>query len=111
MIRHLPVYLVEATLISALAWVGLLLAVNALRRLDIDVKPRWGLILTPLWLAVAAIALIMSELIGPEFTLHYYFGIWTLLGGGALWLAVWIRQFAASMRGRFGGMAKARKDG
>ena len=100
MTRHLPFYLVEVTFITFLAWLGLFLAVRALRRRGVALWPRWTATIAIMWTALACVDVLMREVIGPEFTLHYYFGIWTLLSGGALWLAVWLRQFAATLRGR-----------
>jgi hypothetical protein len=42
----------------------------------------------------------MSELLGPEFTLLYYFGIWTLIGGAGLWLVTLARSTATAFRAR-----------
>jgi hypothetical protein len=101
MIKHLLFYFAETTLITGLAWLGLRLAVNGLARAGVSLRPRWTQVIPALWLFIACINASMSELIGPEFTLHYYFGIWTLMGGAALWTIVLARQGLISVRARF----------
>jgi hypothetical protein len=101
MIRHLPFYCIEATLITLLVWLGLFLAVNGGQRMGVAIRPRWTVTIAALWIAIACTGAVLSEMIGPEFTLHYYFGIWTLIGGSALWLVAWAHRGGASLRDRF----------
>jgi hypothetical protein len=100
MIRHFLFYLSETTFITFMVWLGLFLGVNALRRTGIAIRPRWTIILGTLWVAIACIDAVMSERIGPEFTLHVHFGIWMLVGGGVCWIVVWLRQGTTSLQQR-----------
>jgi peptidoglycan/LPS O-acetylase OafA/YrhL len=100
MIKHLLFYCAETTLITIMVLLGMLLAVSALKRVGVSIRPRWTMTIAGLWIAIACIDAVMSESIGPEFTLHYYFGIWTAVGGGVLWLVVGLRQGAISLKGR-----------
>lgn len=97
--KHLLFYFVETTLITFLLWSGLFLAVNALKRMGYTLRLR-RIVPVVIWIGIATIDVIMSEALGPEFTLHYYLGIWILIGGGALWLVAVTRQAAASFRSR-----------
>lgn len=98
MIRHFAFYAIESAVIVAAVWFGVLLAANALRRVGVPIRVRW-IATVWLWLAVWALDALLSEALGPEFTLHYYLGIWTFIGGALLWLVIVTRQGVAGIRG------------
>jgi hypothetical protein len=110
LIQHLVFYCIEATLITSMAWLGLFIAVNGMQRAGIAIHPRWTVAIAGLWIAVACTDALMSEMIGPEFTFHYYFGIWTMIGGAALWLALWIRQGTSLLLARAAVESRPRKE-
>jgi len=101
MIKHLVFYALETTLITGMMWVGLWFAVRALRRMGVPVRLK---LVVPVlgWLVIAAIDTVMSEWLGPEFTLLYHFGIWTLVGGFGLWLITTVRFGLTAIRARAG---------
>ena len=83
---HLLFYLVEAALLSAVAWVGLALAINGLRRLGAPFRMHGVQTLLVLWVLLTIVDLIFSERFGPEFVTSYHICFALAIGGAALWV-------------------------
>jgi hypothetical protein len=99
MTAHLLFYFAEATLVAATLWLALVLGINALRRIGIEIRLRWTVLVT-LWICVLCIDTLFSEALGPEFTLLDLFAFWILVGAAVLWLVVALRAVFAAVRSR-----------
>jgi hypothetical protein len=97
--KHVLFYAAEATIITLLLCTGVLLASRALRRLNVTVQLHWS-VPVALWILIIGVDMLFSQMIGPEFTLHYYFGLWTLIGGCIFWLMTFGRDMALSLQNR-----------
>jgi hypothetical protein len=82
--RHLIFYLVEAALLSLVAWTGLTLALTGLRRLGASVRMRKLRTLLGLWLLFSVVGVACGERFGPEFVTLYYVSVAIALGGVAI---------------------------
>lgn len=85
MINRLIFYVVESALLAVVAWIGLALALNGLRRLGTSVRIRHTRTLAALWLVLAIIDEVFSERFGPEFVMAYHLCFAIAVGGAVIW--------------------------
>jgi hypothetical protein len=97
--QHLLFYVVETTFITLMLCIGVFVAMHALRRLGMAVRLSWSVPIA-LWILIACVDVLFSEMIGPEFTLHYYFGLWTFIAACVFWLMTLAHKLALAVRTR-----------
>jgi hypothetical protein len=98
-IAHLIFYAIEGGVLACVAWSGLALGGNGLRRLGAPLRLPHLRVILLLWVVFAAFDAAFSEVIGPEFTLPYHLSAWLAVGGALVWLVSFIHRRALIDKG------------